>query len=198
LRYGGRGGNDALALTLVEQAAACAANADPHTRGETLRRLAEQRALDGDEPGFRAALEGAYHQFARVDGSKTGFIAQAFMDPWLLHATAGMGLMALNRGGKALRELRATVRDPATLPRVAADMHADMARVWVQLEEPEQACAELTIALTGAIPVGHRMGLARIRGVRASFRPEWSNLDCVREFDEQFHLALLKTAVRAS
>jgi hypothetical protein len=191
LRYGGHGGDDDLALTRVEQAAAHAVNADALTRAETFRRLAEQRALDGDEPGFRAALEQAYQEFARVDGSETGFSARskAFLGPWSLHAAAGMGHMALKRNSLALRELRAVVRDPAISPRSAVDMRADMARVWVQLDEPEQACAELTATLKLIDAISYPMGMQRIRGVRASFPEPWAGLECVRELGQRLRPA---------
>ncbi|MGH8896445.1 MAG: hypothetical protein ACRDZ4_05325 [Egibacteraceae bacterium] len=191
LRYGGRGGDDDLALTRVEQAAVHAANADAHTRAETLRRLAEQRALAGDEPGFRLALEQAHAAFARVDGSEHGFSARsgAFLAPRLLHATAGMSYMVLERNSEALREFRAVMRDPALSSWGAVDTRADMGRVWVQLDEPEQACAELTAALKLAAPIGDRIGLARIRGVRAGFPEPWADLDCVRELDQRLRPA---------
>ncbi|MGH8896468.1 MAG: hypothetical protein ACRDZ4_05450, partial [Egibacteraceae bacterium] len=191
LRYGGRGGDDDLALTRVEQAAVHAANADPHTRAETLRRLAEQRALAADEPGFRAALEQAHHEFARVDGSEHGFSVQsgAFLSPRWLHAAAGWGHMLAKRNGEALRELRAAVRDPGMASKGAADLHADMARVWVQLDEPEQACAELTAVLKLAAAIDHPLGITRIRGVRAGFPEPWADLDCVRVLDDRLRAA---------
>ncbi|MGH8906070.1 MAG: hypothetical protein ACRD0K_06060 [Egibacteraceae bacterium] len=58
-----------------------------------------------------------------------------------------------------------------------------------RLGEPEQAGADLTAALDLAAPVGHRIGLVRIRGVRARFRPERGDLDCVRDLDERLHAA---------
>ncbi|MGH8904287.1 MAG: hypothetical protein ACRDYA_22035 [Egibacteraceae bacterium] len=192
LRYGGHGGDDDLALTRLEQAAAHAANADPHTRAETARRLAEQRALAGDDPGFHSALEQLHAEFARLDGSERGFSARsgAFLAPRWLHGTAGMGLMVLERNSEALRELRAAVRDPAMSPRGAVDMHADMGRVWVQLDEPEQACAELTAALKLAAATGrYPLGLQRIRGVRTGFPEPWAALDCVRELDQRLRPA---------
>lgn len=191
LQHGGRGGDDDLALARVEQAATHAAHADAHTRAVTFRRLAEQRALASDEPGFRLALEQAYQEFARVDGSEPGFSAwsSAFLAPWLLHAAAGMGHMVLKRNSEALRELRAAVRDPAMTSRGAVQIRADMARVWVQLGEPEQACAELTVALRLAGEIDHRMGVQRICGVRAGFPTPWADLDCVRELDQQLRPA---------
>ncbi|MGH8897031.1 MAG: hypothetical protein ACRDZ4_08430 [Egibacteraceae bacterium] len=191
LRYGGHGGDDDLALTRVKQAAVHAANADAHTRAETARRLAEQRALDRDEPGFRAALEQAYEEFARIDGSEPGFSARsgAFLTPHLLHAAAGMGLMVLERNSEALRELRAAVRDPAMSRTGAVELRADMARVWVQLDEPEQACAELTAAIKRATAIDHRIGMQRIRGVRAGFPTPWAELECVRQLDDRLRAA---------
>jgi hypothetical protein len=191
LRYGGQGGDDELALSLVERAAGHAVNADAHTRAETLRRLAEQRALAKDESGFQRALAQAHEEFARVDGSERGFSARsgAFLRPQMLRATAGWGHMLAERNSEALRELRAALRDPVMGPRGRANKHADMGRVWVQLGEPEQACAQLTAALKLAAPGGYRMGLVRIRGVRALFRPEWADLTCVRELDEALRAA---------
>ncbi|MGH8904842.1 MAG: hypothetical protein ACRDYA_24950 [Egibacteraceae bacterium] len=191
LRYGGRGGDDELALTRVEQAAVHAVNADAHTRAETFRRLALQRALAKDDPGFHSVLEQAYQEFARVDGSEHGFSAQSGMlNPYWLTAAGGMGLMALERNSEALRELRAALRDPSIHSRGAVDAHADMARVWVQLDEPEQACAELTAALKlAAATGGYPMGMQRIRGVRAGFPEPWADLDCVRGLDERLRAA---------
>ncbi|MGH8902497.1 MAG: hypothetical protein ACRDYA_12665, partial [Egibacteraceae bacterium] len=192
LQHGGRGGNDDLALTRLEQATVHAANADAHTRAETARRLAEQRALAKDDPGFHAALERAHVGFARVDGSERGFSARsgAFLSPCWLHGTAGWGHMLAKRNGEALREFRAALRDPAMSPRGAVQMHADMARVWVQLDEPEQACAQLTAALKlAAATGGYPMGLQRIRGVRAGFPTPWAGLDCVRELDQRLRAA---------
>ncbi|MGH8904882.1 MAG: hypothetical protein ACRDYA_25160 [Egibacteraceae bacterium] len=191
LRYGGHGGNDELALTRAEQAAVHAADADPHTRAETFRRLAEQRALAKDDPGFRLALQQAYEEFARVDGSEHGFSARsgAFLSPRWLHASAGWGHMLAGRNSQALRELRAALRDPGMTSKGAADLHADMARVWVQLDEPEQACAELTAALELAAPIDHRIGMARIRGIRTGFPEPWAALDCVHQLDERLRAA---------
>ncbi|MGH8886269.1 MAG: hypothetical protein ACRDYX_14045, partial [Egibacteraceae bacterium] len=191
LRYGGHGGDDGLALTRVEQAAVHAVHADAHTRAETARRLAEQRALDRDDPGFRAALEQAHEEFARIDGSETGFIVRsaAFLSPRWLHATAGWGHMLAKRNSEALREFRAAVRDPSMSRTGAVDLRADMARVWVQLDEPEQACAELTAALKLAVAIDHRMGMQRIRGVRGGFPTPWAELDCVRQLDDRLRAA---------
>ncbi|MGH8897030.1 MAG: hypothetical protein ACRDZ4_08425 [Egibacteraceae bacterium] len=190
LQHGGHGGDDDLALTRVKQAAVHAANADAHTRAETARRLAEQSALDRDDPGFRAALEQAYEEFARIDGSETGFTVRlGLLSPRWLHASAGWGHMLAKRNSEALREFRAAVRDPAMAPGGAVQLHADMARVWVQLDEPEQACAELTAALKLATAIGYPMGMQRIRGVRAGFPTPWAELDCVRQLDERLRTA---------
>lgn len=186
LHYGGQGGNDDLALTRLEQATVYAANADPYTRAETARRLAVQRALHRDDPGFRAALEQAHAEFARIDGSEHGFSARlGLLSPRWLHATAGWGHMPAKRNSEALREFRAALRDPAMGSRGAVQMHTDMARVWVQLDEPEQACAELTAALKLIDAIDYPMGMQRIRGVRAGFPKPWTGLDCVRELDQR-------------
>ncbi|MGH8885831.1 MAG: hypothetical protein ACRDYX_11785 [Egibacteraceae bacterium] len=49
--------------------------------------------------------------------------------------------------------------------------------------------AELTAALKLAAPIGDRIGLARIRGVRAGFPEPWDELDCVRELDQRLRPA---------
>ncbi|MGH8934024.1 MAG: hypothetical protein ACRDZO_26155, partial [Egibacteraceae bacterium] len=178
LRFGGRGGDDPLALARLEEAAVHAVHADAHTRAETFMRLAEQRALNGDEPGSQRALEQAHEQFARIDGSETGFSARsgAFLVPRWLRATGGRGHMLAGRNDEALADLEVALRDPTTGPRGAMQLHADLSRVWVQLGEPERACAELAAALDIAVPIDYRIGLARIHGARALFLPQWAPL----------------------
>ncbi|MGH8904435.1 MAG: hypothetical protein ACRDYA_22825, partial [Egibacteraceae bacterium] len=101
----------------------------------------------------------------------------------------GMGYMVLGRNSEALGEFRAALRDPALSSWGAVDTRADMGRVWAQLDEPEQACAQLATALKLAAPIDHRMGIARIRGVRAGFPTPWAGLDCVRELDQRLRAA---------
>lgn len=184
----GCGGSTDQALRLKHQATHHAQASDLATLAWTQRWLAEELAAAGDERGFRQAIQTAQRlsgQAGHQDGR--GFFPHYLaLTPEQANMNWGAGLVRLGRADEALDVLQTTITQD--WPGWTAMALTEIAAARVLQGEPEQACHDLTRALTLARDHGDPMGIERIRSVRATFPPSWTTLTCVRDLDESLQL----------
>jgi len=186
---GGRRGNPARAVNLLQGAAAHARRADDHTRAWVGWWLAAELAAARDARGFHRAVEAAEianGQRGHTDGR--GFFARRYpTGPELSSQNMGVGLVLIGRSAEAVDALNTSLTVVQS-PRWHVIALTDIAAARVLQDEPEQACAELARALNLAVQAGYAMGIERIRGVRARFPAHWVGLSCAVNLDEQLSL----------
>ncbi|MGH8901219.1 MAG: hypothetical protein ACRDYA_05950 [Egibacteraceae bacterium] len=180
----GRGGDIERALRRKREAVHYARASDPQTLAWTQRWLAEELAASGDERGFRLTIQAA-QRLAGKPGHQDGrgfFPYYLALTPEQENRSSGVGLVWIGRADEALDVLQAALVGGG--PGWVAMTLTDIAATRVLQGEPEQACEELAQAFRLARGRGDVMGVARIRGVRRRFRPEWADLACVEELNE--------------
>ncbi|MGH8903403.1 MAG: hypothetical protein ACRDYA_17455 [Egibacteraceae bacterium] len=191
---GGWGGDPRRFARTLSEAVRYARDADPHTRATLQWWLAVALATKRDECGFRRAIEAADRLAGRVgvrDGA--GWLTRHFVSASGSQERAkslGEGLLLLGQPGPAVEALTQALAsvDPS-IGTLRVVLLVEIAAARVLQGEPEAACAGLLEALDLAERFGHGMGVQRVVGVRTTFRPEWTGLDCVRELDDRLRPA---------
>lgn len=189
---GGRGGNVRRAVELLSEAAERAQPADPPTRQWVHRRLAMELAAAGDERGFHTNMEQAdLAQDAVEESECRGFLQRySLSEGQETGASRGLGLVLLAQPEAAIEFLfTALAVTPPGWDKWKVARLSDTAAAFVLLKAPEAACRRLSDALVLAVAVDYKVGVERVRGVRACFPAEWPQLACVRELDERLRLA---------
>src|SRR5439155_13448190 len=121
-------------------------------------------ALDGDTAALALAKALVYHARGRIpearvhfDSARSALEAELRQQPddHLYHALLGLALAGLGRADEAVREGKRAV---ALLPiskdaHVGALLSANLARIYVLLDEPEKAISQLEIVLSRPGPL---------------------------------------------
>ncbi|MGH8931497.1 MAG: helix-turn-helix domain-containing protein [Egibacteraceae bacterium] len=187
--HGGLGGDTQTALDLAQQAhALLPPQAPARTRSYLSARLALEHAADGDADAcWRLMQEAAQRLAAAEVRGEPDAIRDGVFGAWnqdrldRLQGLAGLLLAQLDRAETALA--RSLGQPVSHAERVRAT--ADLARVHLLQDDPEQTCNALLDAWTIAHRVGYRAGRRRALGVHARFPRAWASLSRVRELDAQ-------------
>ncbi|MGH8897359.1 MAG: hypothetical protein ACRDZ4_10140 [Egibacteraceae bacterium] len=193
---GGRSGNPAAALELLDEAGARALHAPAAIRAWLAARRSEEQAAAHDASAFQRALEQARTALdvAASEGDAGGFLAVfSGWDTTAMDGFEGVGYVLLKRPYEAEAALRRGLA-LAEGARRRANQLADLGAALALQNEPEMSTEVLHESLTLALKAGNAMGVERIRGVRAAFPESWALLPCVRELDDRLRKAALSSS----
>ncbi|MGH8906203.1 MAG: hypothetical protein ACRD0K_06750 [Egibacteraceae bacterium] len=101
-----------------------------------------------------------------------------------IHSLEGEARLLLGEHASAVGPLQQALDGPV-VPVKRVRYLGSITRAWVGAGEPERACAAGIAALDQAEATGWTLAVERMRGARATFSPDWSNLSCVRALDER-------------
>lgn len=184
---GGHGGDPERAADLLDQALALERHLDRCTRGWLAVCRGSEAIEAHDLETAKTWLEGGREALTEPDGPSQGLFSSAGM----CYGTAGhlVSVEARTDGlagrfDKAEHALNQLIASAVNVRLQATDLtHLG----WVRMlaKQAEGACEALKTALVAARSVGHVMGVERIRAVRDQFPPEWDELRCVQELDEE-------------
>jgi hypothetical protein len=188
---GGNGGQPRRALVLLDEALDLAEHADTFTQGWLATWRADQHATLGNLVPAHRDVELAMHGLTTSDNSQvTGFFSRQHYGYGMLgHLNSVRGVI-LALDGQADESARTfdEVQTSAGNMRRRIASYGHEALTHAAHGEAEAACASLVRSLTMATAEHYDMGTRRALGVRRGFAPEWSELPCVQELDEQLRL----------
>lgn len=91
---------------------------------------------------------------------------------------------------EALRHLQAALAASDPNARGPGITHADFALAYIAADAPELSCQHAVGALERCEGTGNRLGVERVRGVRARMPESWGAQACVRELDERLRMVV--------
>ncbi|MGH8896282.1 MAG: hypothetical protein ACRDZ4_04470, partial [Egibacteraceae bacterium] len=116
--------------------------------------------------------------FFSLDGEFAGF------DGGRIHAFEGDTRLLLGQHADAVGPLQQAI-DTAYMPIKQSGRRRSLMAAWAGAGEPEPACAAGIACLDQADAAGLTLIVEKVRDVRETFPPAWSDLDCVRELDDR-------------
>jgi transcriptional regulator with XRE-family HTH domain len=190
---GGHGGDARRAVSLLTQALALAGRADAFTVGWLATWRADQHATLGNLNAAQRDIELADQQLNAADnGPAAGFFARSVYGYGMQDHCDSVRAVAFALAGETEEAIRTfnQVQSHAANMRRRIATYGHQALAQVRTHEPDAACATLSHAVHLAVENYYIMGLERAMGVRTGFDSDWSNLNCVRDFDKQFRQQL--------
>jgi hypothetical protein len=106
------------------------------------------------------------------------------LDEAYLDGFRGISDVLLGRNASAIHTLFAALAGASAPTRRRACILTDLGDALAGDGQPEEASARLIEARMICVDHDYAMGLQRIRGVRARFKPIYADLPAVRELDE--------------
>jgi hypothetical protein len=185
---GGYGGNPRRALGLFNDALALGRGADGFTRGWLATWRADQLATLGNVGAARADVDAADRWLSQGDGDCTGgfFGRPAYGYGMVGHLNSVRAVvLALAGESDEADRIFAAVQSSAANMRRRVATYGHVGLVQAITKRPEEACAALGQSVRLAVQQRYGMGVARVAGVRAGFPPDWHELACVRELDDE-------------
>ncbi len=182
--YGNHGGDNRVALALLERAADhLKPSSPPQVKIYVLATRAEDRAVSGDEVGSLRDLDLAETVLAQTPYQDGGYFLR--WDVARLGGYRGSCALALKRYDEAASVLETAVKgvSPATAPQRCA-MLTDLAAAYAGQQEVERACSLLGQSLTISSENGLGILIRRVNGARQRLAP-WQDTPAVRRLDEQ-------------
>jgi transcriptional regulator with XRE-family HTH domain len=183
---GGRGGDAALSIALLDSACrAAGTQASPYLRGWLRVCRAEEHALAGDGRASDQDVDDAITVLASAPGQDDGFFAH--WTDWQSRVAGYRGSCAqlLGRRRQAAEILAGALRNtPKSLIYPRTSVAIDLAAAHAQLRDIEQSCALLCNSLSEAERAGLTVSIERIRGVRARSLEPAAKHPAVRRLDE--------------
>ena len=155
-------------VVVLRQAEELGALGDEHRR-DGLRTLERGERITETDDG-----EGLYSRRGCLP------LSEAFMSSW-----TGRIQVRLGDVGEGLSRLHLWKSAPSMGTRTPALRLADVALGHTKAGDPEPACEAAVRSLDASDAVGYRVGVERVRRVRAAMPPEWAPLACVRDLDRR-------------
>jgi hypothetical protein len=168
------------ALSLLDEAEACAPSDSSFVRAYIYARRAEERAAAGDAPGAEDDLERVGRCLEGAQFDPDALYAHRDEERWLdayrasVYRLLGRPAAASAAASRAIPSLRIH-HQPAAL--------CDQAGAAAQSGDVDVACAMLTDATGIATASGNLTYLDRVRGIRVKLEPH-SSAEAVRRLDE--------------